>query len=556
VVFDFGGGTFDAALVKAEEGVLAVKDTEGDNWLGGKNLDEAIVDDIILPYLELHYDIGFITDDPDKRQLLRASVKRFAEEAKNQMSFKDSYSILSNLGDLPFEDADGNEPEIDIALDAADMERVCGPIFQKAIDITKALLRRNHLQGEGLESLILVGGPTHSPILRRMLREQVTGNVDASVDPMTVVAKGAALYASTIAVADDIQDESRDATKLQLEVKYEATSVETTELVNIKVLKDKSTGTFPAELFAEFARGDGAWTSGKTKIGEKAALAKVALVEGRSNTFKIHVYDGQGNRLECEPESFSILQGIGGLEGMQVLQYHIGIGRYYAEEEKDLFEPVKGLEKNRRFPATGVINGLKTRSAVRPGMAEDAIRIPVYEGDYNAAGTNPELNNLIKEVVITGESLPGLLPENSDVDITIKVDKSGLMRFSAFFPVLDHTEELEIPVRMIKIPEAGELGGKIAAAEARAASVGDGDAAKRLDELARQLDNEQGSEDGRLKILDGLRKELVKLESLEKSREWPEVEQQLKDAFFRLSGCWNRRRFAVPTKRSTWARFS
>ena len=51
LVFDFGGGTFDAALIKVEEGIMKVIDTEGDNWLGGKNLDEAIVDQLILPHL-------------------------------------------------------------------------------------------------------------------------------------------------------------------------------------------------------------------------------------------------------------------------------------------------------------------------------------------------------------------------------------------------------------------------------------------------------------------------------------------------------------------------
>ncbi|MDP4679009.1 MAG: Hsp70 family protein, partial [Cyclobacteriaceae bacterium] len=60
VVFDFGGGTFDAALVKSEEGILSVKDTDGDAWLGGKNLDEAIVDNIIIPYLQTHYSIDFV----------------------------------------------------------------------------------------------------------------------------------------------------------------------------------------------------------------------------------------------------------------------------------------------------------------------------------------------------------------------------------------------------------------------------------------------------------------------------------------------------------------
>ena len=52
LVFDFGGGTFDVALIKVEDGIMQVKDTEGDNYLGGKNLDYAIVDSIIIPYLK------------------------------------------------------------------------------------------------------------------------------------------------------------------------------------------------------------------------------------------------------------------------------------------------------------------------------------------------------------------------------------------------------------------------------------------------------------------------------------------------------------------------
>ena len=51
LVFDFGGGTFDSALLKVEDGIIVVTDTEGDNYLGGKNLDYAIVDRILLPYM-------------------------------------------------------------------------------------------------------------------------------------------------------------------------------------------------------------------------------------------------------------------------------------------------------------------------------------------------------------------------------------------------------------------------------------------------------------------------------------------------------------------------
>ncbi|KAA6302979.1 MAG: Chaperone protein DnaK [Candidatus Ordinivivax streblomastigis] len=323
LVFDFGGGTFDVALVKSEEGILSVKDTEGDNWLGGKNLDLAIVDELIIPYLQENYAINGILADDNKKEILREGMKyMYAEDAKIQLSFSSKHSILYNL-DETFEDEDENEVEIDLDITSADLERVLAPIFQKAINITKDLLKRNNLKGSNLDKLILVGGPTHSPILRRMLREQITENVDTSVDPMTVVACGAALYASTIDVADEIQDETRDETKLQLEINYEATTVDTTSLLNIKVLKDKSKGNVPAELFAEFVRSDGAWSSNKTKISEKTALVEVALIEGRSNLFTINVYDGQSNRIDCEPNQFNILQGIGGLDGMQVLPYHL-----------------------------------------------------------------------------------------------------------------------------------------------------------------------------------------------------------------------------------------
>jgi hypothetical protein len=140
-----------------------------------------------------------------------------------------------------------------------------------------------------------------------------------------------------------------------------------------------------------------------------------------------------------------------------VLPHHICIVKWFADEEKDLIEPVKGLEKNNRYPATGVI-GLQTQQTIRPGMANDIIRIPIYEGECEY--TNPDLNNLIFELVITGESLPALLPKGSDVDITIKVDKSGLIKCSAYFPILEYTEELEIPHKPNEVPETNEAEAK------------------------------------------------------------------------------------------------
>jgi molecular chaperone DnaK len=88
LVFDFGGGTFDAALLKVEDGIMKVIDTEGDNYLGGKNIDYAIVDEIIIPYLQKNFSIDSIINDDVKREVLRDAMKHYAEEAKIQLSFK------------------------------------------------------------------------------------------------------------------------------------------------------------------------------------------------------------------------------------------------------------------------------------------------------------------------------------------------------------------------------------------------------------------------------------------------------------------------------------
>src|SRR6218665_1458120 len=534
LVFSLSYGVFDATLVKSEEGILSSKDTDGDNWLGGKNLDEAIVDRLIIPHLQGSYSIDSILDDAGKREILRNALKPFAEEAKIHLSFNDTHNILPDLDDLQFVDDNGKKPEIDITVTQKDMESAVAPFFQKAIDITKDLLKRNHLKGADLGELILVGGPTFSPILRRMLKEQITDNVNVSVDPMTVVAKGAALFASTVSVSEEAKEEARDKTKLQLDIKYEATTVELEEMVNIKVLKDKTEGVFPDKIYAEAVRSDGAWESGKKQIGEKPVIVDLLLEKGRSNSFEINVYDEAGNKLECEPKQFSILQGIGGLDGMQVLPYHIGIAKFFHAESKDLFLPVRGLEKNKKIPATGVANGLKTRKAIRPGMTKDIIRIPIYQGDYHAEGTNPLLNNLINEVIITGENFPALLPEGSDVDITIKVDQSQLMKFSAYFPLLNHTEELEIEIKQTEPPTEDFLTQEIAKAKQTARKVNASDVSKKLEALEKQLEDEKGSADGKMKILDGLRKELLELDGAEKKAEWPKAEEELKDAFYQL----------------------
>ncbi|WP_300980346.1 Hsp70 family protein [Nonlabens sp.] len=357
LVFDFGGGTFDAALLKVEEGIMKVIDTEGDNYLGGKNLDFAIVDEIILPYIEDNFVIDSVLADDTKKQILRNAMKFFAEETKVALSFNETHNILSDLGDLG-EDDEGEEIELDITVTQEDITKALSPVFQKAIDVSKKLLERNNLKGSSLDSLILVGGPTLSPVLRKMLEQQIC-KPDTSADPMTVVSKGAALYASTVDVSEEVREQTRDKTKIQLEIANESSTVETEEFVPIKILADKTEGEIPEKVFAEVTRGDKAWSSGKVEINTIGEVVEIQLNEGKTNVFEVVLFDDKGNILESEPSSFSVIQG--SKIGSATLPYNVGIELKDKTTGKVRFKTIKGLEKNQSIPAIGTRNGLKTQ---------------------------------------------------------------------------------------------------------------------------------------------------------------------------------------------------
>ena len=511
LIFEFQS-EFNVALCKVDEGKLSIVDFDGDNWLGDKNITEAIVDEIIIPYLKDNYDLDSIFQDSYKKESLINFLRYYAEEAKYKLNHQDSYCILSGLGDLPFEDNNGNEPELDIKLTQQELLWVSRPIYQKTIDKTIDLLKRNNKKGKVIEKIILVGQETISPIFRNLIKEQISDKIDTSIDPVTIVAKGSALYASTIPIAEEIKKQTNDKTVIQLDIKYEATTVELDELINIKVLKEITVGTFPEKVFVNVVRSDGAWSSGKKQIGEKASIVEVVLNEGQSNSFDVNVYDEAGNKLECQPNQFSILQGIGGLDGIQVLPYHIGIAKYFKSEGKELFQPVKGLEKNKRLPATGVLNGFKTEFDLRPGIGSDAIRIPIYQGDYNAEGTNPLLNNHVFDILISGETLPTILPAGSTINITIKVDRYQLMTVIAEFPEINYTTEIKLDIRQshpISRNDIEKLKSELVLFYSDNPGMGKERFRFLLGELIRIGKNELG-QDEKMRIVDLVKKELIR----------------------------------------------
>lgn len=539
LVFDFGGGTFDAALLKVSDGIRQVIDTEGDNYLGGKNLDEEIVDKIIIPYLEKNYEIGSLLSDDNKNKILRAAMKFYAEEIKKQLSFNDEASILTNLGDIPGEDDEGNELELDMTVTAIELESVLAPVFQKAIDISQQLLKRNNLDGSKLGALILVGGPTLSPVLRKMLSHQIC-KPDTSVDPMTVVAKGAAIYASTIKRKEETIESN--PTKIQLEINFEPASVFDEEDGVIKILVDKTESEIPDKVFANVIRQDGGWSSGNVAINAIGEIITVQLEKGKSNAFTVALYDNKGNRLECEPSSFNILQG--GKGGSAVLPYNIGIEIQDRNTGKLQFRTVEGLTKSKQLPSSGTMSNLKTPKQIRPGMDSDFLEIAIYQGEHGAEGSRAIHNHHVSTVYVTGSDLPALLPSNSDVDIELKIDINQKITGLATFPHLAYTFEFECETMTDITGEekanylANEISKGLRSVKQLKSKGIDGaeigKAEKDLEDIKSQFEKDKSTPDKQQQTLENLRKVLKIVDKLEGEREWPEMESELKKAYYNL----------------------
>ncbi len=439
--FKFTSSYFSCSLLKSENGIVSVKNTECENYLGGKNLDEAIIDKLIIPHLKENFVIDKLLRDSYKNTILRATMKFYAEEIKKQLSYSDETSILTNWGDIPEKDDEGNELELDITVTTSILESVLAPIFQKAIDISLELLKRNNIDGSKLTSLILAGKPTLSPTLRKMLAEQIC-EPDTSIDPENVIAKGAAIYASTVDLTEEPKALKKDKLIIQLEINFEPTSEFDEEDGVIKILQDKTESEIPSKVFANVSRQDGGWSIGNVEINTIGEIVTVQLEKGKSNAFSVSLFDDKGNKLECEPSNFNILQG--GKGGSAVLPYNIGIEIQDRNTGKLLFKTIEGLSKSKQLPASGTISNYKTPRELRPGVESDFFELAIYQGEHGADGTRAIFNEHIYDIVVSGAKLPCFLPKESEVDLIILVDPSLQLSVRAYFPSIDFSIDVQV----------------------------------------------------------------------------------------------------------------
>ena len=379
--------------------------------------------------------------------MLRDALKRWAEEANTSLSFRESHWVLTEL-DQPVVLPDGREIELDFEITVDRLRSFVAPIFQRAIDKAKVLLARHGLSGSDLDDLILVGGPTYSPILREMVASQLRPP-NTSGDPMTVVARGAALFASTIPLKAELASASRStndaaADILHLEVSYEATSISHEEFVTIKC-RDPSDLVRRGSLSAELHRTGTGYRSGRYPLSERGILLEVKLEENRANVFDLEVTTARGDRIASIPSEITIIQGTR-VTGSP-LPNNLGVAVLKKDGQRGVLEPLKGAKKSRPLPVTGIKTGLLTPDRIRPGVPEDHLLISIYEGGANAKGKRVVFCDHVGTYKLTGDQVRREIPAGTTFDLTVVTQDSSsvpeLVRVS--FPSLND-DEYELPI--------------------------------------------------------------------------------------------------------------
>lgn len=196
MVFDFGGGTLDVTIMEMGGGVFEVMSTSGDTHIGGTDMDKAI--------------IGHVVDEFRKKEGIDLSsdataatrVREASEKAKIELS-----SVMETEINLPFIAQDESGPKsLEVRLTRAKLEELIRPIVESTRPSIEKALADAKLQASGINKVIMVGGPTRIPMVRKFVGEVIGREPESGVDPMEAVAMGAAVQAGVIAgdVTSDI----------------------------------------------------------------------------------------------------------------------------------------------------------------------------------------------------------------------------------------------------------------------------------------------------------------------------------------------------------------
>ncbi|MBK7386054.1 MAG: molecular chaperone DnaK [Methanothrix sp.] len=223
MVFDLGGGTLDVTIMEIGEGVFEVRSTSGDTQLGGRDMDDRLMNYVLERFKQ---ESGVdLRGDSMAMQRLREAV----EVAKIELS-----SVLQTNLNLPYITADASGPKhLSMTIDRSKLEELVGDVLERCRGPMIQALKDSKLEKSDIDKIILVGGPTRMPVVQEFVKNFIGKDVERGVDPMECVAMGAAIQAGVL--GGEVKD------LLLLDVTPLSLGIETLGAVTTKLIERNTT---------------------------------------------------------------------------------------------------------------------------------------------------------------------------------------------------------------------------------------------------------------------------------------------------------------------------
>jgi molecular chaperone DnaK len=522
LVYDLGGGTFDVSLLETQDGILRVVGHDGDNFLGGRDFDRALVD-LLLGRLAAD---GIVVDraDPQHAVALRR-LRVAAEEAKIELSRAAQAPIFLAGLVLP-----GKSIDVDVIVTRAEYESLVTPLIERTLDVCTRLLAAHGIDKSALERLVLVGGPTVTPCLRERLHAVLGVGFGEGLDPMTLVAQGAALFAGTVALdGRPRQAAAAPAAAAGPKVWLQFAAM-TSDLSPFIVGRLLDRPTQVRRIVIE--RTDGEWQSEPAPCGAEGTFAvMVRLIPRRNTLFAVWGELDDGRRVPLDPAQLSITHGTTLAE--PPLSRSVGVA-LADDRVRVYFDRGSPLPIRRTFV-------LHTVDTVDPASPGPALRVPIVQGEFGQA----HLCRLVGALEIPAAALGATLPANSEVEVMLELDRGGALRARARIERLDQVFD-QVALLVTPAVPLEQMEDTLAKLRQRAADLSrsafhdrSGKAASRLSAALPRLEeigsNIVAARGGDLDAGEQARRELTDFDSLlaeiEADQAWPELGQKIENNF-------------------------
>jgi molecular chaperone DnaK len=423
LVYDLGGGTFDVSIVRVLANEMSVVAHGGDNFLGGADFDQ-LVAEWTIKQLKPKLGTAPELDQPVAHFHLMSACERA------RIDLSDVSETLIDLSDLEL-------PVDSIALSRAILEDLISPLVARTLRLTQERLDQAGLRPGDVRSILPVGGPTMTPYVRHILKESLGIPISFDSDPMTTVATGAAIAASSILLPHRSRTAEAPREHAAIELFYEPVSPEITCTIAGRVA---SPAGFSGE--ARLVRSGGDWDSGWLALRGGAFQCELLLKERTSTDFEIHLRDLKGDVLPADPASVTVRHGVA--VAVPVTPYDYGVAL-----SDGAFLPI--IKRGLPLPSVGSEISLRAARSI-PAGSTDALPIYFLEGVSRIAEDNAKVG----EIRIQGSDLPRSLREGQTIEIRIRMDESRKLDARVSIPALDM--DFKVPLTsMIDAPNAEDI---------------------------------------------------------------------------------------------------